>query len=137
MSKMEDYTYDLPADLEDVTGQVPQGTGYVPIGSQIGDNRSWRERDWVWWPASTNVMGARYCADNSFRMQVKYARKTTSKRSGTVVTETVPRTYEYGPDYRVTWDLWFNFLHAWSKGHFSWANLDPRWSNSIPYRKIQ
>lgn len=132
---MEENEYELP-QIEDVTGQVPQGTGYVPIGSELGDNRSWRERDWVWWPASTNVMGARYCADNSFRMQVMYARKRKRSGSGLIISEP-PRLYEYGPDYRITWDMWFNFLHAWSKGSFSWNNLDPRWSNSIPYRKLQ
>lgn len=129
--------YDIPG-LEDVTGQDLRSgyDGGSGGGNYGGDGRAWSEGDWVYWPASTNVFAARYCRDGSLMMQVKYGGKFKHRPKGKSFWDPV-RFYEYGPDVRLTWDLWHDFCFVWSKGNFSWSHLDPRWSNSIPYRRIQ
>jgi hypothetical protein len=124
---MEENEYWIP-HIEDVSGQNP-------VSGYIDDGRTWSEGDWVYWPASTNVHSARYCRDGSLYMQVKYGGKFKHRPKGKSFWDPV-RFYEYGPDLRLTWDLWHDFCFVWSKGHFSWSHLDPRWSNSIPYRRI-
>lgn len=136
---MNDDGHDLPW-LQDVSGQGPQPQVYDVTGERVGENqvfsdgRRWRDKDWVFWPASSNVVAARYCNDGSLRMQIMYARKR--KVYGYYVPAEAHRLYEYGPHPRLTYDLWASFLYSSSKGHWSWAKVDPRWGNPIPYMQI-
>jgi hypothetical protein len=136
---MNEYEFPDAADLMKIDGI---GSGqYEPTSIRDlnslswYDGRAWSESDWVYFPASTNVNSARYCADGSFRFQVLFGGKIKhSAKRGVFYDPT--RLYEYGPWPGLTFDKWFEFLLSGSKGHWSWANLDVRWGSPIPFRQL-